>query len=219
MKTPEYSGNLRANIIKIPEEAELASGIKLFGRTLKSFLFSTDIAIIRNCNADAVIAVYPFTPQPIITHGIKNISDVPIFPGIGGGTTQGLRVVGLGMNAEQQGAMGVVVNAPTSNKVIKMLRTSLEIAIIVTVVSEKENIQARIDAGATILNVSAGSRTPEVIRAIRKDFPDVPIIRTGGSSGETIKETILAGANAISYTPPSTAELFKTIMEDYRSEE
>lgn len=219
MKAPEYDGNLRSNIIRIPEEVEQASGIKLFGRNLKSFMFSTDIAIIRNCNADAIIAVYPFTPQQIITQGIKNASDVPVFPGIGGGTTRGLRVVGLGINAEQQGAMGVVVNAPTSNKVIKMLRTSLEIPIIVTVVSENEDIQARLNAGTTILNVSAGARTPEVIASIRKDFPDVPMIGTGGSSGQSIAKTIEAGANAISYTPPSTSELFKSIMNDYREQQ
>lgn len=218
MKTPEYNGNLRANIIRVPEEIEAATGIRLFGRTLKSFLFSTDIAIIRNCNADAIIAVYPFTPQPIITHGIQNAADVPVFPGIGGGTTKGLRVVGLGYDAEQQGAMGVVVNAPTSNKVIGMLRAGLEIPIIVTVVSENDDIQGRLNAGATILNVSAGSRTPEVIKAIRKDFPNVAIIGTGGKTSESIKQTIEAGANAISFTPPSTAELFKTIMNDYRSQ-
>lgn len=114
--------------------------------------------------------------------------------------------------------MGVVVNAPTSNKVIKMLRTSLEIPIIVTVLSEKENIQARLDAGATILNVSAGPKTPEVIKEIRKKFPEVPIIGTGGATGESIKKTIMAGANAISYTPPSTSELFKDLMNNYRNQ-
>lgn len=217
MKAPEYNGNLRSHIIRIPEEVEAASGIRLFGRTLKSFLFSTDIAIIRNCNADAVIAVYPFTPQPIITHGIKNAADVPVFCGIGGGTTRGPRVVGLGVDAEQQGAMGVVVNAPTTNKLIKMLRLSLEIPIIVTVISENEDIQARLDAGATILNVSAANRTPEVVASIREKFPEVPIIATGGPTPETIRETVEAGANAISYTPPSTAELFKALMNEYRS--
>ncbi|MGS0525364.1 hypothetical protein ACU8V7_09405 [Zobellia nedashkovskayae] len=44
------------------------------------------------------------------------------------------------------------------------------------------------------------------------------IIATGGKSDETILAAIEAGANAISYTPPSTGELFKVIMDRYRNE-
>ncbi|MDY6006557.1 MAG: hydrolase, partial [Gemmiger sp.] len=43
-----------------------------------------------------------------------------------------------------------------------------------------------------------------------------PIIATGGRTEESIAETIAAGANAITYTPPSPAELFKAMMEKYR---
>ncbi|NMB17863.1 MAG: hydrolase, partial [Erysipelothrix sp.] len=59
MRVPEYSGNLRANFIHIPKEIEEANGIRIFGRLIKSIIFTTDVAIIRNSNADAVIAVYP----------------------------------------------------------------------------------------------------------------------------------------------------------------
>lgn len=45
-------------------------------------------------------------------------ADIPVFVGVGGGLTQGQRVVNLAMFAEMQGAMGVVVNAPTANEVI-----------------------------------------------------------------------------------------------------
>jgi DNA-binding NarL/FixJ family response regulator len=55
-----------------------------------------------------------------------------------------------------------------------------------------------------------------VVRSIRKRHPNFPIMATGGSTEESINETISAGANAITYTPPTTAELFKTIMEKYR---
>ena len=61
MIIPEYSGNLRKHIIRVPEAIAQASGIRVFGRLLKSFIFTTDVAIIRNCNADAIIAIYPFT--------------------------------------------------------------------------------------------------------------------------------------------------------------
>ena len=39
--------------------------LRFFGKRIKSLLFSTDVAIIKNTNADAVIAVYPFYPSAI----------------------------------------------------------------------------------------------------------------------------------------------------------
>lgn len=215
-KTPEYNGNLRSNIIKVPEAVDKASGIKVFGRVIRSFVFTTDVAIIRNCNADAVIAIYPFTPQPVISHAITQAADIPVFSGVGGGTTRGPRVVGLAVDAEQQGAMGVVVNAPTKNQVISSIKQRLEIPVIVTVLNENEDIQGRLDAGADILNVSAAARTPEVVKAIREKFPDVPIIATGGPNNESVEATVNAGANAITFTPPTTAELFRSMMTRYR---
>ena len=44
----------------------------------------------------------------------------------------------------------------------------------------------------------------------------MPIIATGGPTPESIKSTVEAGANAISYTPPSTKELFSLMMDYYR---
>jgi DNA-binding NarL/FixJ family response regulator len=87
------------------------------------------------------------------------------------------------------------------------------------VVSQRADIAARLAAGADILNVSGAARTPELVRWIRRDFPEVPIIATGGPTDETILETIRAGANAITYTPPSSAELFAVSMAKYRLEE
>ena len=92
----------------------------------------------------------------------------------------------------------------------------VDIPIIATVLHENADIQARLDAGVSILNVSAAERTPDVVRSIREKFPRVPIIATGGPSGKTIAATIAAGANTISYTPPSTKEMFSRTMEDYR---
>ena len=80
----------------------------------------------------------------------------------------------------------------------------------------KEDIKEFREAGADIINVSGGKATIEIVKEIRKAYPKLPIIATGGSSNETIKETILAGANCITYTPPSNAELFKTKMNAYR---
>lgn len=212
----EIKGYLRDFRLDVPEVIYNCSGIKIFGRRIKSILFSTDVSIIRNSNPNAVIAVYPFTPQPIITSAVMMAADTPVFVGIGGGLTKGERVISLGKHAEHQGAFGVVVNAPTADATIASLKKELDIPIIVTVVSELDNIQNRLDSGADILNVSAASKTPELVRKIREKFPNVPIMATGGPNDDTIRATIEAGANAITWTPPTNGEVFKDIMEAYR---
>lgn len=216
---PEIEGNLRRHMIRVPKVIEEVSGIRIFGKLIKSLVFTTDVAIIRNCNANAVIAVYPFTPQPIITHSIINCSDVPVFCGVGGGTTTGKRVCNLAEDAEFQGAMGVVVNAPTPNETIQYLKQKIEIPIVVTVVSEKTDIEKRLEAGASIINVSGASNTASIVEEIRRRYPKVPIIATGGTTDASILRTIEAGANAITYTPPSNGEIFKQMMIKYRKEE
>ena len=138
MNTPEIQGTLRKFMLKVPEPIQSCTGIRIFGKTIRSFLFSTDVSIIRNTNADAVIAVYPFTPQPVITIAIMAAAELPVFVGVGGGLTQGQRVINLGTHAEFQGAIGVVVNAPTKNEVIRRLAKEIDIPIVVTVVSELE---------------------------------------------------------------------------------
>jgi len=215
---PKYSGSLRCHMIVIPEIIRKCSGIVIFGKRIKSIVFTTDVAVIRNINADAVIAVYPFTPQPIITQALMLCADMPVFCGVGGGTTMGSRVAHLASHAEFQGAMAVVVNAPTPNETIARMRAVVDIPIIVTVVSPHEDIEGRLKAGATILNVSAAAKTPEAVRLLREQYPEAPIIATGGATDESIEATIAAGANAISWTPPSTGELFKGMMERYRAE-
>ena len=78
---PRVNGTLRKFMLHVPEVIDKCSGIEVFGTLIKSIVFSTDISIIRNVNADAVIAVYPFTPQPIITQSVMLASDKPVFTG------------------------------------------------------------------------------------------------------------------------------------------
>ena len=209
-------GNLRKFQLRVPETIRKCSGIVVFGKRIKSLVFSTDLCIIKNVNADAIIAVYPFTPQPVITQALLMAADIPVFAGVGGGLTGGQRVVNLAMFAEMQGATGVVVNAPTLNTVLRDVTSTIDIPTIVTVVREDEDIAARVEAGAAILNVSAASATPKVVRIIKQQFPKLPVIATGGPTDESILETIHAGANAITWTPPSNGEIFKEIMTAYR---
>lgn len=200
----------------MPEEIRTASGINVFGRRIKSLVFTTDIAIIRNCDADAVFAVYPFTPQQAISDAIIKAAYVPVFCGVGGGTTKGIRTVSLAKDVEMQGAMGVILNAPISNANLLAVSAAVDIPTIITVVSEETDISRRILSGADILNVAGAAKTPDIVRKIRDKFPDVPIIATGGNEPELILKTIEAGANAITYTPPTPAVLFKSMMERYR---
>ena len=214
----EIKGYLRDFRIDVPEVIYTCRGLKIFGRRIKSIVFSTDVSIIRNCNADAVIAVYPFTPQPVITQAVMMAADCPVFVGVGGGLTKGERVINLARHAEYQGATGVVLNAPTSNDSIREVSRVIDLPIVITVVKE-DDIGARLEAGAQILNVSAAARTPELVAKIREQFPDVPIMATGGPTEETIRATINAGADAITWTPPTNGEVFRDIMEAYRKGE
>ena len=215
---PEIKGTLRSHYIEVPSVIRNCGGIKIFGKRIKSILFTTDVAIIRNTNADAIIAVYPFTPQPVITEALIMAADVPVFCGVGGGITQGKRVVNLALDAEFKGAMGVVVNAPTSNEIVSKIRKTVDIPVIVTIVSEHDDIEARIEAGATVFNISAGKETAKLVKKIRMAHPEFPIIATGGPTDETIRETIEAGANAITYTPPTSAYVMGELMDKYRKE-
>ncbi|GGW31799.1 hydrolase [Arenibacter certesii] len=217
-KIPSFGSRLRNNIVIVPEVIDTCSGIRVFGQLLKSFLFSTDVAIIRNTNANAIIAVYPFTPQPLITHSLILASDKPIFCGVGGGITTGVRCVELALHAEFQGALGVVLNKPTPNDLIKLLKEKIDIPITITVVSEKDDIKGRITSGVDIFNVSGAKKTTDIIKKIRDLDQDIAILATGGRNEDDILMAIEAGANAISYTPPSTSELFKDIMIKYREE-
>ena len=191
MPTP-IDGTLRQFALRVPSVIDECSGIMVFGKRIKSLVFSTDLCIIRNVNADAVFAVYPFTPQPVITQALLMASDLPVF-------------------------VGVVVNAPTPGRILNRIRSSVDVPVVVTVANSDTNYRHRIEDGAAILNVAAGAQTPEIVAEIRERFPDYPIIATGGADEDSIRATIRAGANAIIWTPPTNGELFRDVMKNYRA--
>ena len=207
---PTYEGNLRKHTLSVPQCISECSGIRVFGRRIKSLVFSTDVAIIKNINADAVIAVYPFTPQPSITQAIIGISEVPVFCGVGGGLTNGARSAIM--------AAYVVCNSKIDAETIHFIKEAVEIPVVYTVISEKMDIEPYLAAGVDFVNVSGAARTPQIVAALRKKYPELPIIATGGPTNESITTTIRAGANAITYTPPSSASLFAKTMASNRSE-
>lgn len=216
---PEITTELRQDIVKVPKIIKEASGISFFGRRIRSIIFTTDIAIIRNTDADAVIAVYPFTPHPAITKCIIEAADIPVFSGVGGGLTHGQRSAFMSIFAEAQGSIGVVVNAPTPVKTIKAVANVTDIPIVSTVTSIYSEVEEKLAAGVSLLNISAAKETAATVRYFRERYPELPIMATGGPDDETIQETIEAGANAITYTPPSNGALFSRKMEKYRKQE
>jgi 2-keto-3-deoxy-6-phosphogluconate aldolase len=200
----------------MPEAVYEASGIVINGRRIKSLVFTTDIAIIRNCDADAVFAVYPFTPQQTISDAIIKASYIPVFCGVGGGFTNGQRTVSLAKDVEAQGAMGVILNAPVTNENMSQVVEAVDIPVVITVTTLDTDVEARIAAGAAILNIAGAQNTPKIVAEVRRKLPNVPIIASGGNTNENIRKTIESGANAITFTPPATKELFRSIMDSYR---
>lgn len=219
MDAPEIMTDLKQDIVRVPKVIKEASGIIFFGKIIRSIIFTTDIAIIRNTDAEAVIAVYPFTPHPAITKSIIEAADIPVFSGIGGGLTHGQRSAYMALFAEAQGSLGVVVNGPTPVETIAEVNNVIDIPIISTVTSIHSKIDEKLAAGVKVINISAAKDTVETVKYFRENYPDLPIIATGGPDEETIQKTIEAGANAITYTPPSNGELFSSKMKKYRKQE
>lgn len=215
----EFESRLKQNILHLPKEIQEASGIVINGRRIKSLLFTTDVALIHNCDADAIFAVYPFTAHRSISYSIISMASRPVFCGVGGAVTQGMRAVYLANDAESQGAIGVVVNTGFPNDDLKRVAQLIDIPVVVTIVKDnKAHVGARIRNGAAILNVAAAHDTPKMVAKIRSDFPKIPIMASGGKTPESIRATIAAGANAIIYSPPSSSELEKILMKQHREE-
>ncbi len=95
----------------------------------------------------------------------------------------------------------------------------VDIPVVCTVTSAYSLIEEKLESGVKIINISAGRNTPEVVAYFRKLYPELPIMATGGPTDESIRATIQAGANAITYTPPSNGELFSKKMDLYRQQE
>ncbi|MFT6931199.1 MAG: pentose-5-phosphate-3-epimerase [Sediminicola sp.] len=104
------------------------------------------------------------------------------------------------MQAEYQGALGVVLNKPTPNELIKRVKQKIDIPVVITIVSEKDDIKGRIAAGVNIFNVSGAEKTKEIVHRIREYDDKVAILATGGKNDDSILMVIEKGANAISYT-------------------
>ena len=217
-KIPALQSEFRTDLILTPDAIRRASGIKINGRRYKSFLFSSDVATIMYTDADAVLAVYPYTPHPSIIKALSIVAPAPLAAGVGGGVTQGARSGVIAKFADAYGCMAVVLNAAAGVETVEAVKEAIDIPIIYTVISDFQELDEHIEAGADILNISGGKDTIKIVKHVREAYPDMPIIATGGRNDEDIKATIEAGANAITYTPPTTQAVFQKNMEKYRKE-
>ena len=109
--------------------------------------------------------------------------------------------IGYRRTAEQ---IQAVVNATSTEALPSLLEAALD--------EERSELAVRIGYWGQ----DSRARVEEIVAEIRRDFPSVPIIATGGPAEESILRTIRAGANAVTYTPPVTGALFSQIMNRYR---
>lgn len=75
---PEYRSKYRAELVEVPDVIRRSSGIVINGRRYKSFLFSSDVATIFYTDADAVLAVYPYSPHPSIIKALSIVAPSPL---------------------------------------------------------------------------------------------------------------------------------------------
>ena len=202
--------------LAVPAVIRTAPGVFAQGRRIRSLVSSTDLAVICHCDADAVLAVYPFTCQPAITQALVAASQRPVLNGVGGSITHGERCIEVALHSEMQGVAGVVVNTSIPIDTVEALAERLNVPVVVTVCADDAVAAWQIEAGATMVNVAAGARTAEVVSSLRRRYGDLPIIATGGRTDESIARTIEAGADAISWTPPDIRVLERAVMEKAR---
>lgn len=217
-KIPEVVSPLRSSIIEMPDIIRKASGIVIYGKRIKSIVYSLDVSLIANTDADAILCVYPFTPNTQILNAVSLVAKAPILVGVGGGLTQGERSARLASHAEENNATAIVLNGPVTVETTEMVRRYVDIPIIYTIIDKSRPLQPYIDAGVNIFNVSGGKDTVELVKWVREQYPDIPIIASGGKSDKSIEDTINAGANAITYTAYGMMEqYFHEKMETYRT--
>ena len=206
--------------VKIPTPNHITKackGIELKGKQIKNILYSTDLALIENNDADALLAVYPFTPSINIIRTLISFSNKPVICGIGGGMTQGEVAISIAVEAQKAGAAAVIVNQPFKNEDIVRLKEKLTIPIISSVSTLKFDFDARIRAGVSCFNVTGGSNTQEIVEHVQRNYPDFPLLSTGGKTFDSLQAMVNKKINAVILTPPSNAVLFRTIMDSYRS--
>lgn len=206
---------------KIPTPKHITQnckGLELQKNKIKTILYSTDLALIENNDADALLAVYPFPPSIQIIKTLIEFSNRPVICGIGGGMTQGEHAIEIAIQAQKYGAAAVIVNQPFKNEDIAKLKQQVSIPIISSVSTLNFDFDQRIQAGVSCFNVTGGPNTVAIVEHLQRNYPDFPIISTGGKTFDSLHSIVNKKISAVILTPPSNAELFRSIMDTYRLE-
>lgn len=90
-----------------------------------------------------------------------------------------------------------------------MVRDYIDIPVIYTVIDKTRNRQPYIDASVNIFNISGGKDTVYLVKWVLEQYPDFPIIASGGKTDASIEATIDAGANAITDTAYGMMETYR----------
>lgn len=204
--------------LHVPQVMNECSGIEIAGHVIRSLVFSTDVAVICHCDADAVLAVYPFPSHPIVNNALITASERPVFVGVGGGVTAGERSVDLASFAEMQGVFAVVLNATAHVETVKQVVEHVDVPVVATVFELDETTKQRIAAGVSVVNVAAGHDTPQVVAQVRAAYPDMPIMASAGPSEQTAAVTLAAGADALTWTPPNIQDIEHGLMAQNRAQ-
>lgn len=204
--------------ILVPKVAWDAPGIMVGDQMVRTFVFTTDVAVVCNCDADAVLAVYPFIGQPVIAESLLHAAGRPVFTGAGGSMTPPERSIKLALRMRKMGISGVVVNMTFKEDAIPAMHNQLQgVPLVLSVCELNDETYDRIAAGASIANVAAGRDTAHVVAQIRANFPSLPIMASGGPTDASIAATIEAGANAVTWTPPNIQQMEHELMERSRA--
>lgn len=203
--------------LPVPRTAQACPGIEVAGRVVRSLVFSTDVAVICHCNADAVLGVYPFASLPVVAQALVLAAERPVFTGVGGGVTAGERSAELAMHAEMHGVSGMVLNATAQVETIQLIAQRIDVPVVLTVCRLDDAAHRQIAAGASIVNVAAGRDTARVVAEVRAAYPDMPIMASSGPDEATAEATIQAGADALTWTPPNIQDIERALMAKNRA--
>ena len=187
----------------------------LFGRRIKSLIYTTDVAGHPQLNADAVFAVYPSRRSPPLRRRCPTVAECLVFWAGGRYPPPASAPFRWQLPRGCRVRRAVWVNSATA-EMVEHITNIADIPVIATVVRCDDDAHAKVRAGAKILNIAAGKNTPQVLRELREHYPNLPLIAPGGKTPESIRETIAAGANAIIWTPPSAQQLQTDMMQRYR---
>lgn len=148
----EHAERARAHesVLSVPEVMRTAPGIAIQGRKIRSLVFSTDLAVICHCDADAVLAGVPLHLPAWHHPGARGRVPAPVFNGVGGSITQGERCVEAALHSEMSGVAAVVVNTSIPVESISALVEKVAVPVCVTACAADDVVQpSRIAAGAS----------------------------------------------------------------------